>query len=78
MTSQMNTINRLFKMLIEVTYASLPAAAKTPVESSYSMQRTAPEQRPTVATQVSVLTSHIFTVPSWAAVRTRSPESMRT
>lgn len=62
----------------QYTYASLPAAAKIPVESSYSMHRTALEQRPTVATQVSVLTSHIFTVPSWAAVRTRSPDNMRT
>ncbi|WVY98976.1 hypothetical protein V8G54_031127 [Vigna mungo] len=36
------------------------------------------EQRPTVATHLSVLTSHIFTVPSWDAVNTRSPESVPT
>lgn len=62
----------------QITYASLPAAARIPVESSYSIHRTALEQRPTVATQVSVRTSHIFRVPSWAAVRTRSPDSIRT
>jgi hypothetical protein len=61
-----------------VTYTSLPAAAKIPTLSSYSMHKTALEQRPTVATHLSVLTSHIFTVPSWDAVNTRSPESVRT
>jgi len=61
-----------------LTYTSLPPAANTPTLSSYSMHRTALEQRPTVATHLSVLTSHIFTVPSWDAVNTRSPESVRT
>ena len=51
-------------MKILFTYTSLPAATKIPVLSSYSMQRTALKHRPTVTTQVSVLTSYIFTVPS--------------
>jgi hypothetical protein len=67
-----------FKVFKKSTYTSLPAAAKIPVESSYSIHRTELWQRPTVATQVSLRTSHIFTVTSWDAVRTRSPESIRT